>query len=384
MSHEHSNPSRIVDERAPAVRRSGRGTARLVAIGAAVALAAAACGSSTHSSAPATTAALSTSGSGASVTPDLSYFNGKTITMIAPDKPGGGFDNWARTVAPYMAQYLHATINIQNIPAGNTIVGQNTLASSSPDGLTIGWLNLVEDVSDKAAGVTGINFDPTKMAIIGATNPIPVVVVDRTSAPYKSFSDLAAAPGPVKTLTQTKGSTALIERVIMAAFGVHAQFIAGYESSSDLKAGLTRGDGDVSVDNVSAFGPLITGNAVRPLLVTSAVPSSSSLASALSGVPTLDQYSAQHPPTASAAAALKAVMALYTYNVTLAAAPGTPAKEVAALQAAMQWAIQQPAAQQQALKLHLDPGYESASAALAAITTAFGSAAIIKPYVPGK
>ncbi|HET9077590.1 MAG TPA: hypothetical protein VFN68_11720 [Acidimicrobiales bacterium] len=355
-----------------------------------VSMAVAACGSSASHSASTATTVAKTSGStaaaasGGSQSADLSYFNGKTITLIAPDKPGGGFDNWARTLAPYMAQYLHATINIQNIPAGNTIVGQNTLASSSPNGLTIGWLNLVEDVSDKAAGISGINFDPSKMAIIGATDPIPVVVIDKSSAPYTSFSALASAAGPIKTLTQTKGSTALIERVLMAAFGVKSQYIAGYESSADLKAGFSRGDGIVAVDNVSAFGPLITGKTGRPLLLTNAVASTSSLASAFSGVPTVDQYSAQHPPAAAAAQALKAVMALYTYNVTLAAAPGTPTKYVDALQAAMKWAMDQPGAQQQAEKLHLVPGYESAQDTLSAITTAFNSAATIKPYVPGK
>lgn len=364
-------------------RRKLTGFAALAAASVAVA----ACGSSTsHSATPAANspAAASSSSSGGSASADLAYFKGKTITMIAPDKPGGGFDNWSRTLAPYLARYLHATVNIQNIPAGNTIVGQNTLASASPNGLTIGWLNLVEDVSDKAAGISGINFDPSKMSIIGATVPIPVVVIDKPSAPYSSFAALASAPGPIKALTQTKGSTALIERVVMAAFGIHTQYIAGYESSADLKAGFSRGDGIVAVDNVSAFGPLISGNTARPLLVTSSVPSSSNLAAALKGVPTVAAYSAQHPPIAAAADALKAVTALYTYNATLAAPPGVPANELAALQAAMQWAMQQPAEQNQAESLHLVPGYESAKNTLSAITTAFNSAASIKPYVPGK
>lgn len=387
MSDSRTTRSRFTNPLGPgeAVGRRRRKLTGFAAV-AAASVAVAACGSSTsHSAAPAAKSSPTTaSPSGGSTSADLAYFKGKTITMIAPDKPGGGFDNWSRTLAPYLAQYLHATVNIQNIPAGNTIVGQNTLASASPNGLTIGWLNLVEDVSDKAAGISGINFDPSKMSIVGATVPIPVVVIDKPSAPYSSFAALASAPGPIKTLTQTKGSTALIERVVMAAFGVHAQYIAGYESSADLKAGFSRGDGIVAVDNVSAFGPLISGNTARPLLVTSNVPSSSNLATALKGVPTVAEYSAQHPPVAAAADALKAVTALYTYNATLAAPPGVPANELAALQAAMQWAMQQPAEQKQAESLHLVPGYESATDTLSAITTAFNSAASIKPYVPGK
>ncbi|MGH9114802.1 MAG: hypothetical protein ACRDWW_03135, partial [Acidimicrobiales bacterium] len=348
--------------------RGRRHRAALATGMATVALLAAACGSSgtKTGSPPATTAGTN----GGSAKPDLAYFKGKTITMIAPDKPGGGFDNWARTTAPYMAQYLHATINIENIPAGNTIVGQNTLASSQPNGLTIGWLNLTEDVSDKAAGVTGVTFDPSQLGIIGSTPPIPVVVLATPKSGFKSFDALTSAP-QVTALTQTKGSTALIERVILAAFGVKTKYIAGYESSADLKAGFSRGDGEVAVDNVSAFGPFITGNAGVPLLVTSSVPSSSSLAPALANVPTLPQYEKSHPPAGNLGQVLDAVMAVYTYNATLAAPSGVPAARLAALQAAMKWAMQQPGAQQQAAKLHLHAGYETPQATIQGIQTGY-------------
>lgn len=360
-------------------RRSGWRALQWVALAAAASLAAAACSSSTKA-----TSRPSTTSSAGSASAGKAFYKGKTITFIAPDKPGGGFDNWARTLAPAMARYLGATINITNIPAGNTIVGQNTMASASPNGLTIGWLNLVEDVSDQAAGISGVTFDPSKVSIIGATPPIPVVVIASPKSPYTTFAALTSAAGPVKTLTQTKGSTALIERVIMAAFGVKTQYIAGYESSADLKAGFSRGDGQVAVDNVSAFGPLITGKTATPILLTNAVSSTSTLAPYLTGVPTVSEFAAQHPPVAGVQQVLNAVMALYTYNVALAAPAGTPADEVAALRAAMQWAMQQTTVQKQAEKLHLVPGYESASNTLNAITTAFGAASQIKPYVPGK
>lgn len=354
---------------------------------ASVALVATACGSSSNNASTnnsgSSSGSSTTSGSSNSLAAGLKYFKGKTITMIAPDKPGGGFDNWARTTAPYMAQYLHATINVENIPAGNTIVGQNTLASSKANGLTIGWLNVVEDVSEKAAGIKGLTFDPTQLSLIGSTPPIPVVVITTPSSPYTSFASLVSAPGPVKALTQTKGSTALIERVIFAGFGANVKYIAGYESSADLKAGFQRGDGVTSLDNISAFGPLITGHAARPVLVSSTVPSSSSLYSALSGVTTLSQFEQSHPPKGNAGQALKAVLALYTYNTTLAAAAGTPPDELAALQAAMKSAMQNPAAQKQAQTVHLTAGYESPQAALSAMKTAENAASLIKPYVPG-
>ncbi|MGH9056623.1 MAG: hypothetical protein ACRDYY_12300 [Acidimicrobiales bacterium] len=353
--------------------------AALAAGMATIALLAAACGSSgTKTGSPPTTAS-----NGGSAKADLAYFKGKTITMIAPDAPGGGFDNWARTTAPYMAQYLHATVNVENIPAGNTIVGQNTLASSQPNGLTIGWLNVTEDVSDKAAGVTGVTFDPGQLGIIGSTPPIPVVVLATPKSGFKSFESLTTA-SQVTALTQTKGSTALIENVILAGFGVKVKYIAGYESSSALKAGFSRGDGEIAVDNISAFGPFITGNAGVPLMVTSAVPSSSPLAPDLTNVPTVTQYEKSHTLSGNLAQVLNAVMDIYTYNATMAAPAGVPAGRLAALQAAMKWTMQQPAAQQQAAKLHLEAGYLTPQATTQAIQAGFASAALIKPYVPGK
>src|SRR5665213_3433289 len=71
----------------------------------------------------------------------LSYYHGKTVTLVAPDSPGGGFDQWARLLQPALSAYLHASVNVANIPAGNTVAGQDTVAKAAPNGLTVGWLN---------------------------------------------------------------------------------------------------------------------------------------------------------------------------------------------------------------------------------------------------
>src|SRR5665213_2809088 len=79
-----------------------------------------------------------------SICAGLSYYKGKTVTFVAADNPGGGFDQNARIYAPYLQKYIGATFNVVNIPAGNTVAGMNDVAASntSNPGLTVGWMNV--------------------------------------------------------------------------------------------------------------------------------------------------------------------------------------------------------------------------------------------------
>ncbi len=60
----------------------------------------------------------------------LAFYKGKTVTFIIPSAVGGSVDQLGRDVGAEMGQYLHATFNYENIPTGNLIPGQDTLAAS--------------------------------------------------------------------------------------------------------------------------------------------------------------------------------------------------------------------------------------------------------------
>jgi len=62
------------------------------------------------------------------------FYKGKTITVLIPTGPGGGFDLVSRAIAPYLEKYTGATTLLQN---GKTILSQNKLYRSKPDGLTV-------------------------------------------------------------------------------------------------------------------------------------------------------------------------------------------------------------------------------------------------------
>ncbi|HEU5348476.1 MAG TPA: hypothetical protein VFU63_07665, partial [Ktedonobacterales bacterium] len=47
------------------------------------------------------------------------FYKGKTVQIIVPYSPGGGYDQWARLLAPYLQKYLGAgKVEVVNAPGG--------------------------------------------------------------------------------------------------------------------------------------------------------------------------------------------------------------------------------------------------------------------------
>jgi tripartite-type tricarboxylate transporter receptor subunit TctC len=335
-------------------------------------LAVSACSSGGSSGAPA-----SGSGSGG---PDVSYFHGKTITMIAPDNPGGSFDQWSRLIAPAMGKYLGATVNVENIPAGNTVVGQNTLAHSQPNGLTIGWMNAIEDVSFSiGAGSGGVNFDPADLDMIAAPGQNISVWVTDPSSSYKSWQSIVDAAGPVNTLDVTSGTADLYERAVYGAYGVKSKIVTGYESSKLLAAGFLRHDAPVAEEEFTVFADAISAGQARPVLTSNSPPSGTK---SLAGVPTIAQIAKQFPPkTAAGQAALQEVVSLTNLGAILFAPAGTPAGEQAALQAAAKSAFTSASVAKQEVTEGLTPGYFSGQQTETEYKAALAHANLLKPYI---
>lgn len=240
----------------------------------------------------------STSG-GTELQKGMAFYKGKTITFIAPDSPGGGFDQYARDYEPILSSYLHANITVLNVPAGNTVAGQNQVAKAKPDGLTVGWLNAGPDIEDAVLGIPGLLFNPSTQALLGGTAPNQDVIAVSTSAACKQWTSWAevvrssTVANPVSEVIQTTGTTTFVLVLANGVFGVHARTIPGYSSSSALLQGFQRGDGCVVIDPVSTIGPLVKGGQARPLLTNVALQKSNAYWQYFKSTPTIAQAEQQ-------------------------------------------------------------------------------------------
>jgi tripartite-type tricarboxylate transporter receptor subunit TctC len=357
-------------------RRNPAPARRMIALGA-VLLAGAtvlgACGSS--KSPPATTS----SGSGSSA----SFFKGKTITLIAPDAPGGSYDLYARLFAPYLASALGATVNVENIKGAGTLDGTDQMAAATPNGLTIGLVNVGGDTADLVEHHPGVNFNLSKLSWIGQPADVPNVMITQTSSGISSFSSLVHASSPVPVLDVRSGVGDMLNRVVLGAFRIPNHLVTGFSDTSELKQAFLAKDGKLAFEAVTTLYPLIAAGQARPLLITAA-PSLSSYRKAFSGTPTLQSELSKVTLSGSQTAAVKEALRLSDLSDDFGGPPGIPAGRLAALRSAFSKAAGEAALKAQATKesLVLDP---TDGATLAGqVDLALKQSQSIAPYVSKK
>jgi tripartite-type tricarboxylate transporter receptor subunit TctC len=112
---------------------------------------------------------------------EAEFYKGKVIDFIVPYKTGGGYDVWARAMAPFLGKVTGATFVIKNMPGAGSLVGTNRLYVSDPNGLTIGILNGPGIVQAQLTEVSGVKFDLLKFTWLGRqTSEQRVVCVGRS------------------------------------------------------------------------------------------------------------------------------------------------------------------------------------------------------------
>ena len=134
----------------------------------------------------------------------------KPITMLIAYPPGGGTDLVARGLAPFIEKYLGggARIVIVNRSGAGGEVGMAALATSAPDGYTIGFVNtpplMTIPIERKA------QFTPQSFDLIGNIVDDPCNFAVHADTPVRNLQELAAYaranPGAVTVGTTGIGS----------------------------------------------------------------------------------------------------------------------------------------------------------------------------------
>src|SRR5947208_7832765 len=68
---------------------------------------------------------------------ESAYFEGKTVRLVVGYSPGGGYDVYARMIAPYLKKYLNAAVVVENKPGAGGITALNGISIAPPDGLQL-------------------------------------------------------------------------------------------------------------------------------------------------------------------------------------------------------------------------------------------------------
>ena len=196
------------------------------------------------------------------------YYDGETVTIIVATNPGGGYDTYARLLAPRLQKYLPgSTVIVKNVPGAGHIIGANELYRAKPNGLTIGTFNKGL-ITAQIVGMPGIRFDLAKLSWLGtpATEPRLFVVSDK--APFRSMEDILAGKETVIMSSAGVGSSAHTDALIIARIlGLTTmKLVSGYKGTEGEMA-MMRGEIHGQVGSIDSVMPLIKSGDAHPMMV---------------------------------------------------------------------------------------------------------------------
>ncbi|MDP9458764.1 MAG: tripartite tricarboxylate transporter substrate binding protein [Actinomycetota bacterium] len=258
--------------------RSGRTSYRYLTGATVVTLALAGCGGGAGDGGSSTN---SGAGSGAE-----SFYEGKTIDLVVPYEPGGGYDTYARALAPHLEECLGATVVVQNEPGAGGLLATNKTFSASPDELRLQVVNSVGAVSAQMAGDDGAQFDMTEFSALGRIVATVSAVAVSPDSDVQDFQQFIDEGGTVRFPSTGPGANDYITPNVLAAiYGFSTEMITGYQGSGEARLALIQGDGDAYVQSWDSMLDAIESGEVKAILVAS-----EESVEQLPDVPTLADY----------------------------------------------------------------------------------------------
>jgi tripartite-type tricarboxylate transporter receptor subunit TctC len=184
----------------------------------------------------------------------LAAYPERPINMIVAYSPGGGTDLIARAIAPYIEKYLgnNARIVIMNRPGAGGEIGFAALATSPPDGYTIGFVN--------TPNVITIPIERKAQYNVGQFELLANIVDDpgnfsvHSDSPIKNLKQLAdyarSKPGEVTVGTTGIGSDDHLAMLLFEKIaGVKMNHIP-MKGAADVKGGIVGKQIDVAAMNI--------------------------------------------------------------------------------------------------------------------------------------
>ena len=88
---------------------------------------------------------------------------GETVRIYVGFSPGGGYDAYARMLAPHFEKKTGATVVVENRPGGGGLTALNQLIRAKPDGTSMMMLNGEGAIMAQLVKQDGVAYDMTKV-----------------------------------------------------------------------------------------------------------------------------------------------------------------------------------------------------------------------------
>jgi tripartite-type tricarboxylate transporter receptor subunit TctC len=280
------------------------------------------------------------------------FYKGKTLMFSVGTGAGGEYDLQTRLLARHIGRFIpgHPQAVAQNMPGAGGAKMAAWLYNVAPkDGTHFGVI-MNNFPASQAVGAVDLHFDVTKFNWIGAIGALTQTITAWTASGIKTLDDL-------KTKEYVAGAsgrgaiTYTLPAALNGLLGTKLKIVTGYKGGNDINLAMERGEVDVRSNSWSSW------KTTRPEWIAekkiTVLAQTGRRSAELANLPSLEDLTTSPDD--------RKIMELVVSGNHLgrpqAMPPGTPADKVAAMRAAFQKIVKDPAfiAEVKKLRLELDP-----------------------------
>lgn len=197
------------------------------------------------------------------------FFKGKTVTVVVGFSPGGGYDQYARTVARYLSAHIPGapTVIVQNMPGAGSLTAVRYLDANAPkDGTAITAFN--------PGVITEGLLDPEKIKtrladyfyLGSVTRDFRACYVHKGGA-ITGLADLQAGKELILGATGPGTSNYVNGAMLRTLLGFKVRQIMGFPGSNEQRLAIERGELNGDCGSWSSIpDEWIKGNKIIPLV----------------------------------------------------------------------------------------------------------------------
>ena len=181
-------------------------------------------------------------------------FAGKTVQVIIGYGPGGGFDQWGRTLARHIGDHLpgNPTVIAENMPGAGSYLAASYIYSVAPkDGAVMAIIDPTA-ILGPLTGASAARFDPTKMSWLGTPTRDTPICIARGSAVVKTAADLFSKQLIVGD-NGAGSTTHSYPAALKGLLGMKFKLIAGFPASADVLLAMDRGEVEGVCESVESI-----------------------------------------------------------------------------------------------------------------------------------
>jgi tripartite-type tricarboxylate transporter receptor subunit TctC len=196
-------------------------------------------------------------------------FPDRSLKIVVPQPPGGGFDLVGRLTGDRLGQVLGQAVIVENRPGTGTLVGTDAVAKAVPDGYTL-LVGALPNIVLNVGLYPKLPYDPIKdFTPVGMVVSFGYALATRKDLPHQDFKSLVAfAKANPEKVTYASGGRGTGQHIAMAV----AAHLAGtrmthvpYRGAQAAYQDILGGRVDLFFDNVSTALPLIDDGRVNVL-----------------------------------------------------------------------------------------------------------------------